>query len=125
VPAIQVATAVPAFAVSGCCDLTLTGSAHWRTGDLNYIDIPLDISNGCNGAVTGLTVTLTICGIKDITYLGTDVLPTGWTQLGKANKKLDPDGNGCYTVTFVTAQSLGGHSATHPQFAVKTQAYVG
>ena len=89
VPAIQLATAVPAFAASGCCNVSVAGSAHWRANGLNYIDIPLDLSNGCNTAVTGLTVTLTICGIKDITYSG-DTLPTGWTQLGKANKDLDP-----------------------------------
>jgi len=125
VPAIQLATAVPAFAGSGCCDVSLTGTAHWRADGLNYIDIPVDITNGCSTAVTGLTVTLTICGLDDITYAGTEYLPTGWTQLGKGNKKLDPDGSGCYTVTFVSGQSLGSHAVTHPQFTVKTMAYVG
>ena len=62
VPAIQLATAVPAFAASGCCNVSVAGSAHWRADGLNYIDIPLDLSNGCNTSVTGLTVTLTICG---------------------------------------------------------------
>ena len=50
VPAIQLATAVPAFAASGCCNVSLTGSAHWRDDELNYVDIPLDLSNGCNTA---------------------------------------------------------------------------
>lgn len=125
VPAIQVATAVPAFAVSGCCDVSMTGTAHWRDGELNYIDVPLDISNGCNTAVTGLTVMLTVCGLDDITYDGDEYLPSGWTQLGKPNKELAPDGSGCYTVTFITAQSLAGNSSTQPQFTVKTMAYVG
>jgi hypothetical protein len=125
VPAIQVATAVPAFAASGCCNVSVGGSAHWRADGLNYIDIPLDLSNGCNTAVNGLTVTLTVCGLKDITYSGEEFLPAGWTQLGKGNKKLTPDNNGCYTVTFTTANSLAGNSAAHPQFTVKTMAYVG
>ena len=70
VPAIQVATAVPAFAASGCCDVSVDGSAHWRADGLNYIDIELDLANGCNTAVNGLTVTLTICSLEDITYGG-------------------------------------------------------
>jgi hypothetical protein len=125
VPAIQLATAVPAFAASGCCNVSLTGSAHWREGELNYIDIPLDISNGCNGAVSGLTVMLTVCGLDQITYSGDEYLPAGWTQIGKPNKTLDPDGSGCYTLTFTTGQTLDGNSTTHPQFTVKTMAYVG
>jgi hypothetical protein len=125
VPAIQVATAVPAFAASGCCNVSLTGSAHWVDGELNYIDIPVDISNGCNTAVGGLTVTLTVCGLEDITYSGAEYLPSGWTQVGKPNKELEPDGSGCYTLTFLSAQSLAGNSQTHPQFRVKTMAYVG
>jgi hypothetical protein len=125
VPAIQLATAVPAFAASGCCNVAVDGSAHWRADGLNYIDIPLDLSNGCSTSVTGLTVTLTICGVKDITYSGAEFLPAGWTQVGKANKALTPDGNGCYTVVFMSAQSLAGGTATHPQFTVKTMAYVG
>jgi len=124
VPAIQLATAVPAFAASGCCNVSVSGSAHWRANGLNYVDIPLDLSNGCNTAVTGLTVTLTVCGLEDITYAG-DTLPTGWTQLGKANKELTPDGSGCYTVTFTTGNSLAGNTSTQPQFTVKTMAYVG
>jgi hypothetical protein len=125
VPAIQLATAVPAFAASGCCNVTVGGTAHWRADGLNYIDIPLDLSNGCSTAVTGLTVTLTICGLKDITYSGAEFLPAGWTQVGKPNKAMDPDGNGCYTVTFMSAQTLAGTTATHPQFTVKTMAYTG
>ena len=56
VPAIQVAAAAPALAASGCCDLSVSGTAGWRPGELNYIDIPLKITNGCSGAVSGLTV---------------------------------------------------------------------
>jgi hypothetical protein len=125
VPAIQLATAVPAFAASGCCELSVTGTPHWREGGLNYIDIPLVISNGCSTAVSGLVVTLTICGVKDVTYAGSEFLPAGWTQVGKGNKHLDPDGNGCYTVTFISTQSLAGNGTTHPQFTVKSQAYDG
>jgi hypothetical protein len=125
VPAIQIATAVPAFAASGCCSVTVGGSAQWRTGGLNYIDIALDLSNACNTAVTGLIVTLTIGDLEDITYSGSEFLPAGWTQVGKANKKLDADGNGSYTVVFMTGQSLAASSATHAQFTVKTMAYIG
>jgi hypothetical protein len=125
VPAIQLATSVPAFAASGCCDLTVTGSGQWSPGELNYIDIPLNIGNGCATAVTGLTVVLTVCGLQDITYLGSDVLPAGWVQAGKANAKLDADGSGCYTLTFMTTQPLAGHTTTHPQLTVKTKAYAG
>jgi hypothetical protein len=125
VPAIQLATSVPAFAASGCCDLTVTGTGQWSEGELNYVTIPLNISNGCATAVTGLTVVLAVCGLKDITYLGSDVLPPGWVQAGKANAKLDPDGSGCYTLTFMTAQPLAGHTTAHPQFTVKTKAYAG
>ena len=125
VPAIQVATAVPAFAASGCCNVTVAGSAQWRANGLNYIDIPLDLTNGCNTAVSGLTVTLTVCGLQDVTYSGDEFLPAGWTQLGKGNKPLAADGSGCYTVTFTTAQTLDGNEATHAQFTLKTMAYVG
>ena len=126
VPAIQIASAVPAFAAaSGCCNVSLTGSAQWRSDGLNYIDIPLDIANGCGTAVSGLTVTLTICGLKDITYTGEEFLPAGWTQAGKGNKKLDPNGHGCYVVSYTSAMSLAGNAATDPQFTVKTMAYVG
>lgn len=125
VPAIQIATAVPAFAASGCSSVTLGGSAQWRTGGLNYIDIALDLTNSCNTAVTGLTVTLTICGLEDITYSGSEFLPAGWTQVGKANKKLDADGNGCYTIVFMSGQTLAANTTTHAQFTVKTMAYVG
>jgi hypothetical protein len=125
VPAIQLATAVPALAASGCCNASLTGTAHWRANDLNYIDIPLQISNGCDTAVTGLTVMVTVCGIRDITYTGSQFLPVGWTQAGKANKDLDADGGGCYTLTFTTAQSLAANNATQPQLTVKSMAYVG
>jgi hypothetical protein len=125
VPAIQVATAVPAFAASGCCDVSVDCSAHWRADGLNYIDIPLDLTNGCNTAVNGLTVTLTICGLEDLTYAGEDKLPHGWTQLGKGNKKLTADGSGCYTVTYTSGQTLAGSGQAHPQFTVKSMAYVG
>jgi hypothetical protein len=126
VPAIQIASAVPAFAAaSGCCSLSLTGSAHWRANGLNYIDIPLHVANGCGTAVQGLTVTLTICGLKDITYAGEEYLPSGWTQLGKGNKTLDSDGNGCYVLTFTSGATLAGNAVTHPQFTVKTMAYTG
>jgi hypothetical protein len=124
VPAIQIATAVPAFAASGCCNVTLTGDAHWRDGGLNYLDIPLNLANGCDTTVSGLTVTLTICGIDDITYSNTDNLPAGWTQAGRADKKLDASG-GCYTLTYVSAMSLDGHGSTSPQLTVKSMAYVG
>lgn len=125
VPAIQVATAVPAFAGSGCCNLSVSGSAAWRSTGLNYIDIPLHVANGCGTSVTGLTVTLTICGVNDVTYSGEAYLPAGWVQLGKGNKKLDADGNGCYTVTFTSAQSLGGNGSTDATFTLKSMAYVG
>jgi hypothetical protein len=125
VPAIQVATAVPAFAVSGCCDVSVAGTALWRADGLNYIDISLDLFNGCNTAVNGLTVTLTVCSLDDITYSGEDKLPPGWTQVGKGNKRLTPDASGCYTLTYLSAQTLAGNGATHPTFTVKTQAYVG
>jgi hypothetical protein len=125
VPLIQIAAAAPAFAGTGCCDVSLSGSAHWRADGLNYLDIPISIANGCSTEVTGVTVTLTICGVQDLTYSDAVNLPAGWTQIGKANKKLDPDGKGCYTFTFTTAQPLGGNSSTLPQFTVKTLAYVG
>jgi hypothetical protein len=125
VPAIQVAAAAPALAVSGCCHLSLAGSARWRPKGLNYIDLPLDLTNDCGTPVSGLTVTLTICGIKDVTYASTEYLPAGWTQAGKPNKDVAPDAGGCYTLTFVSAQSLGGHTTTHPQFTAKSMAYDG
>ncbi|WP_151081501.1 hypothetical protein [Nocardioides cynanchi] len=125
VPMIQIAATAPAFAGTGCCDISLTGSARWRTGGLNYLDIPLSVVNGCSTAVTGLSVTLTICGIQDLTYSDTTNLPAGWTQLGKGNKHLDPDGNGCYTFTFMTAAPLAGNSSVAPVFTVKTMAYIG
>ena len=125
VPAISLATAVPAFAVSGCCHLSVTGSGHWRVNGLNYIDIPLDLTNGCSTAVTGLTVVLTVCGVKDVTYAGTEYLPAGWTQLGKPNKSIDANGDGCFTLTFLSAQTLAGNTTTTPQFTVKSMAYTG
>src|SRR6476469_3624522 len=39
VPAITMATAVPAFAGSSCCDLSADGDAAWRSDDLNYADV--------------------------------------------------------------------------------------
>jgi hypothetical protein len=105
--------------------VTVGGSAQWRTGGLNYIDIALDLTNACNAAVTGLTVTLTICDLEDITYAGSEFLPEGWTQVGAPNKTLDPDGNGCYTLVFVSGQSLAANAATHPQFTVKSKGYTG
>ncbi len=124
VPLIQIAATAPAFAGTGCCDVSLTGSAHWRADGLNYIDIPLSIANGCSSPVTGLTVTLTICGLEDITYGGAEFLPPGWTQLGKGNQHLDKSGSGCYTLTYTSGQSLN-QGSTLPQFTVKTMAYVG
>jgi hypothetical protein len=126
VPAIQIASAVPAFAAaSGCCNVSLSGSAQWRSDGLNYIDIQLDVTNGCGTAVSGLIVTLTICDLEDITYSGTEFLPSGWTQAGKGNKELHPNDSGCYTLSFTSAMSLAGNAATHAQFTVKTMAYVG
>ena len=126
VPAIQIASAVPAFAAaSGCCNVSLTGSAHWRSDGLNYIDIPLDLTNGCGTAVTGLIVTLTVCGLDDLTYSGEDNLPSGWTQAGQGNKKVDADGNGCYVLSYTSGMSLAGNAATHPVFTVKSKAYHG
>ena len=125
VPAIQLAASVPAFAGSGCCSLSASGSATWRTGELNYIDIPLDITNECATAVSGLTVILTICGVDGVTYSGEERLPTGWVQGGKGNKRLDPDGNGCYTMTFTSAQGPGGNATVHPTFTVKSMGYTG
>jgi hypothetical protein len=125
VPAIQIATSVPAFAaVSGCCNLSATGSATWRTGDLNYLDISLDITNACSTPVQGLTVMLRICDVKDVTYSGTVFLPNGWSQSGQPNKKLDPV-NGCYNLTFTTGTTLAGGATTHATFTAKTMAYVG
>lgn len=125
VPAIQVATAVPAFAAaSGCVSVALTGSAQWREGGLNYLDIALNLTNACNTPVSGLTVTLTICEIEDITYSDTTKLPVGWTQADKGNKKLDPSG-GCYTLSFTSATTLSGNGSTSPQFTAKSMAYTG
>lgn len=125
VPAISMATAVPAFAVSGCCSLSVTGSAHWRANGLNYFDIPLTISNGCKTAVSGLTVVLTVCGVKDVEWTGTEYLPAGWTQLGKPNKPAPSDGNGCYTLTYLTALSVPANGSLPAQFTGKSMAYVG
>ncbi len=125
VPAISVATAVPAFAGSECCDLTVSGDASWADGELNYIDIPLTISNGCSGTVTGLTVTLTICGVDKVTYTGSEYLPAGWVQAGKANQTLTADSNGCYTVMFTYAAALDGNATISPTFRLKSKGYVG
>ncbi len=125
VPAISLATAVPAFAGSGCCDLSVTGSGTWRPNGLNYIDIPLDITNGCSTPVVGLTVVLTVCGVKNVTYAGTEYLPAGWTQVGTPNKAIDPDQDGCFTLTLLTALTVPGNTTTHGQLTVKSMAYVG
>ncbi len=125
VPAIQLASAVPAFAASGCCHLSVSGTGHWRAGGLNYVDLPLVVSNGCATPVSGLTVVLTVCGIKNVTYVGTEHLPAGWTQLGKPNKELGPDGSGCYTLTFLTALSVPGNGSLRAQLTVKSMAYTG
>jgi hypothetical protein len=125
VPAISMATAVPAFAVSGCCSLTVQGSGHWRADGLNYVDIPLDVTNGCATPVAGLTVVLTVCGVEDVTYAGAEYLPAGWTQLGKPNKPMEAGQDGCFTLTFLTATSVPGNTTTHPQLTVKSMAYVG
>jgi hypothetical protein len=125
VPAIQIATSVPAFAaVSGCCNLSTSGSARWRPGELNYIDIALDITNACDTALSGLTLTLRICDVEDITYTGSDFLPAGWSQSGQGNKKLGPV-DGCYTLTYNTGGTLAGGTTTHVTFTAKTMAYVG
>jgi hypothetical protein len=126
VPAISVATVAPAFAVaSGCCHLTLTGAAQWRPGDLNYIEAPITITNGCSTPVSGLTVVLTICGVQDIQWAGTDKLPSGWVQAGSSNQSVTPDQNGCYTLTFTTAAMLGGNASTTPTFIIKSKGYIG
>jgi hypothetical protein len=126
VPAISLASAVPAFASNSgadCCDLSLDGSATWRTGELNYIDISLDLTNACSTAVSGLMLTLQICGVEDITYAG-DPLPAGWVKGGQANKPLAKDGDGCYTLTFADGGSLpsGSNNLT---FTAKSKAYTG
>ena len=68
---------------------------------------------------------LTGCGIKNLTYAGTEFLPAGWTQLGKGNKETDSDGNGCYTLTFLTALTVPGNSTTRAELTVKSMAYTG
>lgn len=125
VPAISIATAVPAFAASGCCDVSLTGTAGWRTGSLNYLDIPVTIANGCSSTLSGLTLALTICGVSDLTYADTTNLPSGWTQLGEGNKPLSADGNGCYTLTFMTPMTLGPNASTSVTFTAKSKAVHG
>jgi hypothetical protein len=125
VPAIQVATAVPAFAAaSGCSTAAATGNAQWRTGGLNYIDIALNLTNGCNTPVSGLTVTLTFCDLDDITYTGYENLPAGWTQAGRPNQ--DPQSSqGCYTLTYTSAMTLNGQASTSPLLTVKSKGYNG
>jgi uncharacterized protein with beta-barrel porin domain len=125
VPAISIATSVPAFAGTGCCDVSLTGSAQWRTGELNYFDIPVTITNGCSSTVTGLTVMLKICGVDDVTYTGSDFLPAGWSQGDAGNKKLSADDDGCYTLIFTSAATLGANGSTSVTFTGKTKAYHG
>jgi hypothetical protein len=125
VPAISIATAVPAFAGTGCCDLSLTGGAQWRTGDLNYFDIPVTISNGCSSTVTGLTLMLKICGVDEVTYTGSDFLPSGWSQADTGNKKLTQDGDGCYTLTFTSATTLAANGSTSVTFTGKSKALHG
>lgn len=126
VPVVAIAAAAPALAVSGmCCDLSSSGTASWQAGGLNYLEVALQIDNRCGTAVAGLTVTLTICGVDGITYSGADQLPAGWTQAGTANQALKPDANGCYTLTYMSAVSLGGRSSVNPTFLPKTKAYIG
>jgi hypothetical protein len=124
VPAISLASAVPAFAASGCCHLSVSGTANWRANGLNYFDMPLVINNACATAVTGLTVVITVCGVKNVEWSGTEYLPAGWTQLGKPNKPAPSDGS-CYTLTYLSAMTLAGHASTTPQFTGKSMAYVG
>jgi hypothetical protein len=124
VPAIQVVSAVPALAASACCNLTGTGTAQWRVGSLNYIDIALDITNSCGAPVSGLTLTLTICGVNDVTYSGAVNLPDGWTQAGKANQSPDPV-DGCYNLTYTSGMTLDGGASTQATFTAKSMAYVG
>jgi hypothetical protein len=124
VPAITMVTAVPAFAGSSCCALSVgDGHAAWRSGDLNYADITLDIHNDCSGDVTGLTVTLTICDVDGVTYSGMN--PAGWVPVGKPNKNVDADGQGCYTLTYTSAATLAGGADVSPTFTFKTMAYTG
>jgi hypothetical protein len=127
VPVVSIAAAAPSFAtVSGCCELSSSGTANWEPNELNYIDINLDIENDCNQSLTGLTVVITVCGLDDLTYTGDDeYLPDGWVQGGKPNAALTPDGNGCYVFTYTTGQSLGAAMTISPTFVVKTQAYDG
>lgn len=125
-PVVTVASAAPAFAGTGCCHLSGSGTANWEPKELNYIDINLDLANGCSTAVAGLTVILTICGLDDITYTGADeYLPDGWVQGGQGNKDLTKDQNGCYTLTYTSAQTLAGGGSTNVKFVAKTKAYVG
>jgi hypothetical protein len=125
VPAIQVATAVPAFAAaSGCSTAAATGNAHWLADDLNYIDVALELTNGCATPVTGLTVTFVFCDLDDISYTGYENLPAGWTQAGQPNK--DPQSSqGCYTLTYTTAMTLNGQASTSPILRVKSKGYIG
>jgi hypothetical protein len=125
VPAISLATAVPAYAVSGCCHLTVSGTAAWRANGLNYFDLPLSITNSCAGSVTGLSLILTVCGVKDVQWAGTEYLPTGWTQLGKPNTAAPSNGHDCYTLTFLTALAIPGKTTITPKFTGKSMAYVG
>jgi len=125
VPAISIATSVPAFAGTGCCEVSLTGTAQWRPGELNYVDIPVTITNGCSSTVSGLTLVLKICGVDDLTYTGSDVLPAGWTQADAGNKKLDADGDGCYSLTFTSAATLGANASTSVTFTAKSKSYHG
>jgi hypothetical protein len=125
VPAIQVVSAVPAFAASGC-KIDVTGSATWRSGEANYIDVLLSITNSGTVAASSLTVTLTICDLEEITYNGReDYLPAGWTQAGDPNAPLEADGDGCYTLTYSTGTALPPNQTVTPKFTPKTQFYKG
>jgi hypothetical protein len=123
VPAIQVVSAVPAFAASGCCNIAVTGTGQWRSKkDANYLDFPLTITNGCGTAVTGVSVVLTICGIEGITYAG--AAPTGWSHPGSPHDDGAKSGD-CYTLTFSTAQTIPANGAIAVTLSAKSKAYDG
>jgi hypothetical protein len=129
VPAITVASAAPAFAgVSPpppCCNLVVTGSGAWETKEANYLDLHVTLTNGCSTAVTGLTLSLRFCDLKQMSYYDTSALPTGWTQGGKPNDIPPVDGNGCNVLTFSTTGSLGANSSVQLTFTTKTMFYKG
>jgi hypothetical protein len=127
VPVVSVAAATPAFAGTGCCSVTgANASANWEDGELNYIDIFVDVDNNCDTAVSGLVVTLTFCDLDDITYVGDDKYTPGWTQGGVNPNSPVTYQNGCYYLTWTYDGTLGANgSLTGVKFTVKTKAYEG